>query len=65
MYHNAHLIKSDNGLTAALANSASEGLPSIAVSAAQGKFLQLHARAINAKRILEVGTLGGCVLAFP
>jgi predicted O-methyltransferase YrrM len=35
------------------------GLPHIAVSAAQGKMLSLLARSIGAKRILEVGTLGG------
>jgi predicted O-methyltransferase YrrM len=35
------------------------GLPAIAVSPAQGKFLNLLARAMGAKRILEVGTLGG------
>jgi predicted O-methyltransferase YrrM len=39
--------------------SIEEGLPAIAVSPAQGKLLQLLARSINAKRILEVGTLGG------
>ncbi len=35
------------------------GLPHIAVSAAQGKMLSLMAKSIGAKRILEVGTLGG------
>jgi predicted O-methyltransferase YrrM len=35
------------------------GLPSIAVSAPQGKWLNLLARAMGAKRILEIGTLGG------
>jgi predicted O-methyltransferase YrrM len=35
------------------------GLPNIAVSAAQGQFLHLLARAIRARRILEIGTLGG------
>ncbi len=35
------------------------GLPHIAVSAAQGKMLHLMAKSIGAKRILEVGTLGG------
>jgi predicted O-methyltransferase YrrM len=45
----------DEGLRA----SAAGGLPSIQVSAAQGKLLHLLARAIGAKRILEIGTLGG------
>src|SRR5580692_2637521 len=34
-------------------------IPAISVSANQGKFLQLLARLNNAKRILEIGTLGG------
>jgi predicted O-methyltransferase YrrM len=35
------------------------GLPSIAVSAAQGKLLRLLAASVGARRILEVGTLAG------
>jgi len=35
------------------------GLPAIAVSAAQGRFLEIIARMIGARRILEIGTLGG------
>jgi len=35
------------------------GLPAISVSAPQGKFLSLLARAVGARRILEIGTLGG------
>jgi predicted O-methyltransferase YrrM len=35
------------------------GLPPIDVSAPQGKFLNLLAASIGAKRILEIGTLGG------
>lgn len=35
------------------------GLPAIDVSATQGKMLQLLAKAVGAKRILEIGTLGG------
>jgi predicted O-methyltransferase YrrM len=34
-------------------------IPAISVSANQGKFLQVLARSINAKKILEIGTLGG------
>lgn len=59
LYHNSFLIPKDTILEAALKSSADNGLPQIAVSTSQGKFLQLHARAIQAKRILEVGTLGG------
>lgn len=50
---------SDAVLDAALAANARGGLPPIDVSAAQGKFLHLLARGIGARRILEVGTLGG------
>ncbi|MHB8488155.1 MAG: O-methyltransferase [Candidatus Dormibacteria bacterium] len=51
------LQPADPVLEAAVKESA--GLPHIAVSAAQGQFLHLLARAIHARRILEVGTLGG------
>ncbi len=49
----------DAALEAALAASDAAGLPKIAVSPAHGKWLNLMAQAIGAKRILEVGTLGG------
>ncbi|KAJ7578406.1 O-methyltransferase-domain-containing protein [Mycena floridula] len=58
-YHNSFLLKDDEILDKVLANSTKNGLPEIAVSRAQGKFLNLQARAIKATRILEVGTLGG------
>jgi predicted O-methyltransferase YrrM len=53
------VVGDDPALTAALEDSAAAGLPSIAVSAQQGKFLSLLARAIGARRVLEIGTLGG------
>jgi predicted O-methyltransferase YrrM len=49
----------DAALTAALAEARAEGLPQIQVSAGQGKLLYLLARLVGARRILEVGTLGG------
>jgi predicted O-methyltransferase YrrM len=58
-YHNSFLIPKDDVLDAAVKNSAEKGLPEIAVSTAQGKFLHLVAKSIGAKKILEVGTLGG------
>jgi len=39
--------------------NASANLPAIDVSATQGKLLNLLARSIGARRILEIGTLGG------
>jgi predicted O-methyltransferase YrrM len=53
------LIGDDPGLAATLAASKAAGLPSIAVAPNQGKFLQILARAIGSRRILEIGTLGG------
>ncbi|ALH80567.1 O-methyltransferase [Sphingopyxis macrogoltabida] len=53
------LLGDDDGLAGALANNAAEGLPPIDVSAAQGKMLYLLAEMAGARRILEVGTLGG------
>jgi len=53
------LATHDSAMEGALAASAAAGLPAIQVSAAQGKLLMLAARAVGAKRILEIGTLGG------
>jgi predicted O-methyltransferase YrrM len=53
------LVGPDPALDAALAANAAAGLPAIDVSPAQGKLLHLLARATGARRILEVGTLGG------
>ncbi|BBZ11143.1 O-methyltransferase [Mycobacterium branderi] len=55
----ATVVGDDPDLTAALEASDAAGLPRIAVSAQQGKFLCLLAGAIGARRILEIGTLGG------
>ena len=53
------IVGDDPALSAALEASNAAGLPPIAVSAQQGKFLSLLAGAIRARRILEIGTLGG------
>lgn len=53
------LVPPDPGLDAALDASALAGLPAINVSPVQGKLLHLLARVRGARRILEVGTLGG------
>lgn len=58
-YHNRHLIAPNAALDAALAASNAAGLPEIAVSAAQGKYLNLLVRSHKWARVLEVGTLGG------
>lgn len=53
------LVPPDAALDAALAASTDAGLPQIAVAPNQGKLLQILVRLRNAKRILEIGTLGG------
>ncbi|MCV7438718.1 O-methyltransferase [Mycobacterium seoulense] len=56
---NDTVVGDDPALRAALQASDAAGLPQIAVSAQQGKFLSLLAGAIQAQRVLEIGTLGG------
>ena len=53
------LLKSDDSLEYAVKASDEAGLPSIQVSAPQGKFMYLLAKVHGARRILEIGTLGG------
>src|SRR5918994_2708418 len=53
------LVSADPALDEALAASEAAGLPAINVSPVQGKLLHLLARAIGARNVLEVGTLGG------
>src|SRR6201996_9297559 len=53
------VVGDDPALSAAREASDAAGLPRIAVSAQQGKFLSLLAGAIKARRVLEIGTLGG------
>ncbi|NGX10218.1 class I SAM-dependent methyltransferase [Mycobacteroides franklinii] len=68
-------IKIDDYLERTVATDAAElnhirqaqedgGLPDIAVSATQGKFLYLLATIAKARRVLEVGTLGGYSTAW-
>lgn len=58
-YFEGKLGADDAALTHALEHATASGLPAIAVSALQGKMLHLMALSIGAKRVLEVGTLGG------
>lgn len=58
-YINDCLALSDPALDAALAANVAADLPLIDVSPSQGKFLQLLAQLQGARRILEIGTLGG------
>jgi predicted O-methyltransferase YrrM len=58
-YLSDKLLADDKALDAALKDSNAAGLPAIAVTAAQGKFLQMLAEMIGARSVLEIGTLGG------
>jgi predicted O-methyltransferase YrrM len=53
------LTGADDALDYALSESDRAGLRPISVSRNQGKLLHILARMIGAKRILEIGTLGG------
>jgi predicted O-methyltransferase YrrM len=57
-YISGALVEADPARDAA-AESRKAGLPDIAVAPNQGKLLNILARMIGARRILEVGTLGG------
>jgi len=58
-YFTGQLSGPDPVLDAAHEANALAGLPPIDVSPAQGKLLHLLARTVGARRILEIGTLGG------
>jgi predicted O-methyltransferase YrrM len=55
----AGMIGEDAALKAAVKDCKKAKLPPIGVAPNEGKFLQLIAKMINAKKILEIGTLGG------
>lgn len=58
------LLGPEDATAAILAANAAADLPDIDVSPAQGKMLHLLARMAGARRILEVGTLGGYSTAW-
>ena len=58
-YITERVLPADPALEAALAASDAAGLPAIQVSPNMGKLLQLLAQSIGARKILEIGTLGG------
>ncbi|MQS10934.1 O-methyltransferase [Streptomyces kaniharaensis] len=58
-YFSDKLVGHDPALEAASAAADAAGLPHIAVAPNQGKLLHLIALTAGARRILEVGTLGG------
>ena len=58
-YFGDQLAPEDNALAAVVGANRDAGLPSIDVPALLGKFLDLLVRISGARRVLEVGTLGG------
>jgi predicted O-methyltransferase YrrM len=58
-YIGDQLLPEDPVLEAAIAASNAAGLPAIAITPPQGKLLELLVRIHGARRILELGTLGG------
>ena len=58
-YFEALLVEEAPVLRSALDASKKAGLPDIAVSPSQGKFLHLLTRIKGARTVLEIGTLGG------
>jgi predicted O-methyltransferase YrrM len=58
-YLGSQLLEDDPVLNRATEASQQAGLPAIAVSPLQGKFLYVLARLIGARQVLEIGTLGG------
>ena len=58
-YISETVVPSDAALDAAIEASSKAELPAIAVTPNQGKLLQIFARLVHARRVLEIGTLGG------
>lgn len=58
-YLSRTLVGSDPVLDAVVAHQNAAGLPSIEVAPVSGKLLHLLARMSGARRVLEIGTLGG------
>lgn len=58
-YFDAHLVVEDEALVEARRAREAAGLPDIAVATNQGKLIHMLAQLVGARRILEIGTLGG------
>lgn len=53
------LVGEDDALRAAHAATVAAGIPDIRVTASQGRLISILAKLVGARRILEIGTLGG------
>lgn len=58
-YFDTHLLRTDAELEAVLENNSCAGLPPHDVTPSQAAFLSLLVKMRNARRVLEIGTLGG------
>ena len=58
-YFESRLLPSDAALEATLSAADAAAVPAMNVSATQGRMLELLARMVGARRILEIGTLAG------
>ncbi|EPQ53257.1 S-adenosyl-L-methionine-dependent methyltransferase [Gloeophyllum trabeum ATCC 11539] len=58
-YHAARLVKPDPVVDHVIRNTKEKGLPAIFISPMQGKFLGIMVKVTGARRVLELGTLGG------
>ena len=58
-YIDGLFVETDDILDGILARAEAAGLPAMHVSPGQGKLLHLMAKIMGAKRVIEVGTLGG------
>jgi predicted O-methyltransferase YrrM len=63
-YIEERLLPKDIALEKALAANKAGNLPTYDVSPAQGRFLEIMVKASGARRILEIGTLGGYSAIF-
>lgn len=58
-YISQQFAPEDEALVASRERAIREGLPEVSISPSQGKLMQMLVRLAGARRILEVGTLGG------
>lgn len=58
-YISQQFAPEDEALSASRERARNEGIPEVSISPSQGKLMQMLARLVGARRILEVGTLGG------
>ena len=63
-YYQDLLVRPDPRFDDILVHSRAAGLPSINITAHQGKMLALLVTMLNARRVLEIGTLGGYSTAW-